>query len=89
MGLLNLLVPLIKLLGVFNTPAMGAAPALQAVTALVEPGGYYGPTQSGGKKGPSGRSSRSPKATDASSARKLWEVSVSMTGIDPGLSPAA
>jgi NAD(P)-dependent dehydrogenase (short-subunit alcohol dehydrogenase family) len=73
---------------VLNTAAMGAWPALQAATAAdVQPGGYYGPQQLGGARGPSGAAKRSAQAQDAALARRLWDVSVQMTGIDPGLPP--
>ncbi len=78
------------LFGLFlNTAAQGAWPALQAACdpeAL--PGGYYGPTGMGEMKGPSGPAQRTPLAQDAALARRLWDVSVEMTGVDPGLAPA-
>jgi hypothetical protein len=70
-----------------NTPAMGAWPTLQAATAPVTPGGYYGSTGFGEMRGPSGPASRSQQAQDRELARRLWDVSVAMTGIDPGLPP--
>ena len=71
-----------------NTAAMGAWPALQAATGEVEPGGYYGPRNIGGMRGTSGKASRSKAARDPALAQRLWQVSVEMTGIDPGLAPA-
>jgi NAD(P)-dependent dehydrogenase (short-subunit alcohol dehydrogenase family) len=72
-----------------NTAAMGAWPALQAATAPnVEPGGYYGPQGLGEARGPSGPAKRTPKARDPELARRLWDVSLVKTGVDPGL-PAA
>jgi NAD(P)-dependent dehydrogenase (short-subunit alcohol dehydrogenase family) len=74
---------------VLNTAAKGAWPGLQAATAAdVVPGGYYGPRQMGGARGPAGVAKRTPQALDATLARRLWDVSVQMTGIDPGLPPA-
>jgi len=72
----------------FNTPAMGAWPALQAATAPVTPGGYYGPTGLGEARGASGEAWRAPRGLDPAASRRLWELSVAMTGIDPGLAPA-
>jgi len=66
---------------------MGAWPTLQAATATVVPGGYYGPTGLGETRGPSGQASRTRQAEDRALARRLWDVSVAMTGIDPGLPP--
>jgi NAD(P)-dependent dehydrogenase (short-subunit alcohol dehydrogenase family) len=74
---------------VLNTAAQGAWPALQAATSPdVVPGGYYGPQQLGGLRGPSGIAKRTPRAQDPALARRLWDVSVELTGIDPGLAAA-
>jgi NAD(P)-dependent dehydrogenase (short-subunit alcohol dehydrogenase family) len=79
--------PLFKL--VLNSAAKGAWPALQAATAPdIVPGGYYGPQQLGGARGPSGVATRTPQSRDPALARRLWDVSVQMTGIDPSLPPA-
>jgi NAD(P)-dependent dehydrogenase (short-subunit alcohol dehydrogenase family) len=73
----------------FNTAAMGAWPALQAATAPdIEPGGYYGPQGVGGMRGLSGEARRARQAHDPESARRLWDVSTEMTGVEPGLPPA-
>jgi NAD(P)-dependent dehydrogenase (short-subunit alcohol dehydrogenase family) len=78
------------LFGVFlNTAEMGAWPALEAATAPgIEPGGYYGPQSVGGMRGASGKAKRTAAARDPELARRLWDVSVAMTGIDPGLALA-
>lgn len=68
-----------------NTPAMGAWPTLQAATGEVKPGEYYGPQGFREIKGPSGVAKRARQATDPKLARRLWDVSVQMSGIDPGL----
>ncbi|MDP9056759.1 MAG: oxidoreductase [Pseudomonadota bacterium] len=74
---------------VLNSAAQGAWPALQAATAPgIVPGGYYGPQQLGGARGPSGIARRTAPSQDAALARRLWDVSVEMTGIDPALDPA-
>lgn len=70
----------------FNTAAMGAWPALQAATdPNAKPGGYYGSQGRREMRGPSGEATRSAQAQDPALARRLWEVSVEMTGIDPGI----
>ena len=70
----------------FNTATAGAWPALQAATAPdAKPGGYYGPQGRGGARGPSGEAFRTQRSQNADLARRLWDVSVAMTGIDPGL----
>jgi hypothetical protein len=68
-----------------NTAAMGAWPTLQAATAPVTPGGYYGPTEFRETRGPSGEAFRTKAARDPEFARRLWDISVEMIGIDPGL----
>ncbi|MDD3798343.1 MAG: oxidoreductase [Novosphingobium sp.] len=80
-----------KLFGklLLNTADMGAWPTLQAATdPNVEPGQYYGPQGLGEMRGPSGVAKRKKTATDDAEARRLWDVSIAKTGIDPGLAPA-
>jgi len=73
----------------FNTAAQGAWPALQAASdPQAVPGGYYGPRAIAEVKGPSGPAWRSAAAQDPEQARRLWDVSVAKTGVDPGLPPA-
>jgi NAD(P)-dependent dehydrogenase (short-subunit alcohol dehydrogenase family) len=74
---------------ILNSAAMGAWPALEAATSRdVQPGGYYGPQGLGEMRGASGQAKRTAAARDPDLARRLWEVSVAMTGVDPGLAPA-
>lgn len=87
MGALQILLPLTGLL--LNDAAKGAWPALQAATGQVKAGGYYGPIGFGGIRGVSGEAPRTAQAEDEVLARRLWETSVTMTGIDPGLLPVA
>jgi len=86
MGLAKLAGPIVGLL--LNSADKGAWPALLAATGKVKPGGYYGPTGFGGIRGVAGEAKRAPHAEDPALAKRLWEVSVAMTGVDPGL-PAA
>jgi NAD(P)-dependent dehydrogenase (short-subunit alcohol dehydrogenase family) len=73
-----------------NTPEMGAWPALQAATdPAAQAGGYYGPQRRGEMRGPSGVAKRSAASPDPALARRLWDASVAMTGVDPALAPAA
>ncbi|ABC62547.1 oxidoreductase [Erythrobacter litoralis] len=77
-----------KVVGVFlNSAKDGALPALQAATwPDAEPGGYYGPYGLGEISGPrSGRAIASRTARDPLLAARLWEISVELTGVDPGL----
>lgn len=72
-----------------TTPAKGAWGALQAATdRKIRPGGYYGPTGFSGLRGPSGEGVISEEAKSPGLARQLWDASIKMTGIDPGLAPA-
>ncbi len=84
MGALQILLPVTGLL--LNSAAKGAWPALQAATGRVKAGGYYGPIGFGGIRGVSGEASRTAQAQDTVLASRLWDVSIAMTGIDPGLS---
>ena len=86
MGPLQILLPLVRL--ALNTAAMGAWPTLQAATGSVRPGGYYGPTGFREIRGVAGEGSRAARASDPEQAQRLWEASMAMTGIDPGLAPA-
>lgn len=71
-----------------NTAEMGAWPALQAATdPVAEAGGYYGPQGFGEMRGGSGPAKRKATARDPQRARRLWDVSIEKTGIDPGLPP--
>jgi hypothetical protein len=82
-GPLQVITQLVNL--IYNTPAQGAWPTLQAATGAITRGGYYGPTGRGETRGPSGEAWRAQPALDPVAARRLWELSVAMTGIDPGL----
>lgn len=84
-GPLRFFNPLVKLL--LNSAEMGAWPALQAATGEVTPGGYYGSMGFREMRGKSGEAFRTAQARDPVLARRLWDVSVAMTGVDPGLAP--
>jgi NAD(P)-dependent dehydrogenase (short-subunit alcohol dehydrogenase family) len=86
-GPFRVFTPLFGLL--LNSAEQGAWPALQAATApQIEPGGYYGPRGIGEMRGASVPARRTRAAQDPVLARRLWDVSVAMTGVDPGLAPA-
>lgn len=79
-----LVAPLIR--PFFNTSAMGAWPTLMAAAdADIESGRYYGPSVRGETTGPAKRVSSTPASHDKQLAKKLWDVSIEMTGVDPGL----
>jgi len=87
MGLIQIVGPIVGLL--LNSADKGAWPALLAATGKVKPGGYYGPTGFGGIRGVAGEAKRAPHAEDPTLAKRLWDVSIAMTGIDPGLPQGA
>ncbi len=70
----------------FNSAAQGAWPTLQAATgAHVQGGDYLGPQGLGEVTGPSGPARATAFARDPRAARELWERSIDLTGVDPGL----
>ncbi|MBA3942052.1 MAG: oxidoreductase [Sphingopyxis sp.] len=70
----------------FNSAAQGAWPTLQAATgAHVQGGDYLGPQGLGEVAGPSGPARATRDAQDPKLARELWQRSVELTGVDPGL----
>ena len=74
----------------FNSSAQGAWPTLQAATEpAAQSGEYFGPQGIGETRGKSGPARPSDHARDAQLGRRLWDVSVEMTGVDPGLAPAS
>lgn len=81
---LMLLAPLFRPL--FNTAAQGAWPTLCAATAPeVQGGEYYGPGRRNQTAGPAIRVESNRRSHDKDVARKLWELSVEMTGVNPGV----
>ncbi|WP_260582999.1 oxidoreductase [Sphingopyxis sp. PET50] len=70
----------------FNSAAQGAWPTLQAATgAHVQGGDYLGPQGLGEISGRSGPARATRTARDPKLARELWERSVELSGVDPGL----
>ena len=88
-GWAKLIMPIAATL--LNTAKQGALPALQAATDPDAQGGdYYGTYGFMEATGAtSGRAVATATARDPLLATRLWEVSKDMTGIDPGLPPAA
>ena len=85
---LSLLLPVVRpIVGlVLNTPLQGAWPTLLAATGPdVEGGEYLGPTGRREMSGPAGRAEVAPRARDEELAARLWDVSVELTGVDPGV----
>jgi len=83
-GALTLIAPLFRPL--LNTAAQGAWPTLQAATGeSVQGGEYYGPSKRGETAGPSVRVKSTRHSHNKEIAEKLWQLSIDMTGVDPGI----
>ncbi|CAN5151408.1 oxidoreductase [soil metagenome] len=68
----------------------GALPQIHAAVSDVPGGSYWGPQHLREMRGPVGLAKVNPKARDAATARRLWEVSIATTGVDyAGLDPAS
>ena len=81
---LMLLAPIFRPL--FNTPAEGAWPTLCAATKPgVQGGEYYGPSKRNGTAGPAVRVESNRRSHDKDVVKRLWELSIEMTGVDPGV----
>jgi len=66
-----------------HTAEQGALPTLYAATAPeIQPGGFYGPTGLLGFVGAPGEVAIDPKGLDMEMARRLWERSEQMTGVE-------
>jgi len=79
---LRTLLPLVRPL--FNSPAAGALPTLYAATHPDAQGGdYYGPVRFLQLVHSAKRVAPAARANDLANARKLWELSAQLTGIDP------
>lgn len=75
------------LLSVFlNSAEKGAWPALQAATDPAAQGGdYYGSQALGEMRGSSGHATRTVRSRREDLRTRLWDVSVALTGVDPGI----
>ena len=83
----HLLFPIVRLF--LNTAAQGAWPTLLGATAPgVEGGQYFGPKGIGQIAGPARRVDSNAASKDVAVAGRLWDVSVELTGVDPGLEAA-
>lgn len=81
---LQKLIPIMRPL--MNTAAQGAWPTLCAATSDQAKGGeYYGPCKRGETAGPAIKVSSTRRSHDQDVASKLWDLSIEMTGVDPGI----
>lgn len=70
----------------FNSPAAGAWPTLMAATAPGASGGdYFGPSRRMETSGPARKVGATSTSRDRELARRLWDLSIEMTGVDPGI----
>jgi NAD(P)-dependent dehydrogenase (short-subunit alcohol dehydrogenase family) len=84
---MKLLTPLFSLLS--HPPPQGALPTLRAATdPQVEGGQYYGPAGLLEMSGPPVLVEGNEASQDAQVARRLWDLSVEMTGVEIALAPA-
>lgn len=80
----GLFAPLMGLM--LNSAEQGAWPALQAASdPQAVSGSYWGSQGFREMRGASGPALREPNALDAEVARRLWDVSVELTGVNPDL----
>jgi NAD(P)-dependent dehydrogenase (short-subunit alcohol dehydrogenase family) len=70
----------------FNTAAAGAWPTLCAATCEAVVGGdYYGPANRFETAGPAKRVRSNRASLDTAVAGRLWDLSIEMTGVNPGI----
>ncbi len=80
----TLLLPVARVF--LNTAAQGAWPTLMGATEPnVASGQYFGPKGLGEVAGPARLVKSTKRSHDPELARKLWDVSIEMTGVDPGI----
>lgn len=84
LAILNLLKPVLLLL--LNTAETGAWPQeLAATHPDVEGGQYFGPGRFWEVGGPARQVDSTPESKDPDKAIRLWDLSIALTGVDPGL----
>ena len=83
-GALRILMPLIRWIS--HPPAEGALPTLRAATdPQVRGGDYYGPARAFELYGPPVLVRSHRASHDGHAARRLWDLSIELTGVDPGV----
>ncbi len=81
---MKLVVPLVR--PIFNSAAAGSWPTLLAATGPgVQGGDYYGPSKRGETAGPATQVTSTSTARSPELAQQLWDLSIAMTGINPGI----
>ena len=83
-GAFGLVTPFIR--PFFNSPAAGAWPTLMAATSpRISGGDYVGPSRWMETSGPARKVGANSTSRDRDLAERLWELSIEMTGVDPGI----
>ena len=83
-SLLNKLTPI--MMPLFNSSASGAWPTLCAATADdINGGDYIGPCKRRETAGPAVKVRSNRASRDQDVAERLWDLSIEMTGVDPGI----
>jgi NAD(P)-dependent dehydrogenase (short-subunit alcohol dehydrogenase family) len=83
-GLLKAATPLMKPL--FNSADQGAWPTLYAATGQdIKGGEYLGPKKRRETAGPASHARSTHRSRDPELAARLWDLSIEMTGVDPGI----
>ena len=82
--LARLLMPLLR--PIANSAETGAWPTLLGATAPGAEGGqYFGPSRFGETSGPAEQVDSTDKSKDPALAKRLWDLSIDMTGVNPGI----
>jgi len=80
----KILLPLMR--PIMNSAESGAWPTELAATAEgVESGQYFGPGRFREMSGPARQVDSSKESKDPNKAKRLWDLSIEMTGVDPGI----
>jgi hypothetical protein len=82
--MLRVLQPLMR--PFMNSAEQGAWPTELAATAPgVEGGQYFGPSRYREMSGPAQQVDSSDASKDPAKAKRLWDLSIDMTGVDPAI----
>lgn len=82
-GPAKLAMPLVGLL--LNSASAGAWPTLLAATEDVDGGTYWGPQSRREMAGVAGPATTAKRAHKDDDAKRLWDLSIELTGVDPGI----
>ncbi|MEM7018117.1 MAG: oxidoreductase, partial [Pseudomonadota bacterium] len=87
-GPMRAMIPAARNIMPVQSAAMGALPTLRAATDPgVKGAQYYGPAKAFELVGPPVRVRSSWASRNKHTAKRLWNLSIDLTGVDPGLTP--